>query len=129
MRPTSLLTVLLAAVLSLAAGAAQAADAMQLAEHSGFLLGNAHRCGVSGDRVVRMGQRIVVVILAMADDASEANEATKRFAQVFLANGGSDQQGLIASCRAVSAEFIRLERHRATVSAARGLPLMRVDPD
>ena len=44
MRPTFVVTT--ASLLLLGAGVAEAAGSTQLAETGGFLLGNAHRCGV-----------------------------------------------------------------------------------
>jgi len=53
MRPT--LAVTIALVLFLGSGVAEAADTAQLAETAGFLLGNAHRCGVPTERVEQAG--------------------------------------------------------------------------
>jgi len=49
MRP--ILAVTTAVLLLLGAGVAEAADSTGLAETGGFLLGNAHRCGVQTERV------------------------------------------------------------------------------
>ena len=46
------------------AGVAEAAYMAQLAETAGFLLGNAHRCGVPTDRVERAGKMIHRLIVA-----------------------------------------------------------------
>jgi hypothetical protein len=47
----STLAVSTAMLLLLGIGVAEAADSRQLAETGGFLLGNAHRCGVPTERV------------------------------------------------------------------------------
>ena len=47
-----LLLVRTTVVLLLCTGAAKAADPMLLAETGGFLLGNAHRCDVSAERML-----------------------------------------------------------------------------
>ena len=43
-------------------------DASRVAADGGFLLGNAHRCGVAGDRIVEAGQLIRDLIAAAAED-------------------------------------------------------------
>src|SRR5438067_13136775 len=90
-----------------------ATDAARIAANGGFLLGNAHRCGVQTERVVRAGQMIRELILAAAKDSREEEEATARFAQFFLATAVADQgKGkLVASCQTVASEFDKLERH------------------
>jgi hypothetical protein len=47
-----------ALLLLLGIGVAEAADSTQLAETGGFLLGNAHRCGVPTERVEHAGKVI-----------------------------------------------------------------------
>jgi len=59
-------------------------DAARIATNAGFLLGNAHRCGVATDRVVKAGQTIRELIKATAKDDKEQQEATDRFATFFL---------------------------------------------
>ena len=54
MRPD--LAVTTALLLLLGTGVAKAANSVQLAEMGGFLLGNAHRCGVPTDRVEHAGK-------------------------------------------------------------------------
>jgi hypothetical protein len=56
MRPT--LAVTTALLLLLGTGVADAADPARLVETAGFLPGNAHRCGVPGDRVEDAGKVI-----------------------------------------------------------------------
>ncbi len=53
MRSTSAVTTVL--ILLLGIGVAEAANPTLLAETGGFLLGNAHRCGVAVERVERAG--------------------------------------------------------------------------
>src|SRR5260370_11326724 len=90
-------------------------DAARLAADGGFLLGNAHRCGIQNERIVRTGQLIRDLIIASAADAQEQDEATARFARFFIVSAFVDPAGdkLVASCRIVSSEFKRLEQHRA----------------
>src|SRR5689334_2801401 len=70
MRPALAIPAALPTLLAL--GVAQAADPTLLAETGGFLLGNAHRCGVSVERVERSGKVIHNVIIAAAEDKIRA---------------------------------------------------------
>jgi len=92
---------------------AQAADPIRLAETGGFLLGNAHRCGVPTARVERAGKVIQHLIVAASSDPMEEDAAASRFAEIFMASAHPDQEGdaLIPSCGIVIAQFQRLERH------------------
>jgi hypothetical protein len=56
MRSTSAVTTALTLLLGI--GAADAADPTLLAETGGFLLGNAHRCGVAVERVEHAGNGV-----------------------------------------------------------------------
>jgi len=89
-------------------------DADRLAANGGFLLGNAHRCGIAGDRVVRAGQLIRDLIVAAAEDAREQEDATARFVRFFVVSAVADPAAAkaVASCQKVAKEFDRLERHR-----------------
>ena len=58
------------ALLVFTSAAALAANPSRIAETGAFLLGNAYRCGVADDRVVRAGKVIRELIVAAADDAS-----------------------------------------------------------
>jgi hypothetical protein len=111
MRPT--LAVTTALLLWLGTAAAEAADPAQLAETAGFLLGNAHRCGVQTDRVERAGNVIHRVIVAASSDPTVEAAANRQFAETFLASAfpNRDGDGLIPPCAAVIAQFERLERH------------------
>jgi hypothetical protein len=108
--------------MSLAAAASVAAlliaspstnDAARVAADGGFLLGNAHRCGIPNDRIVHAGQLIRDLIIAAAADAQEQDDATARFARFFIVSAFVDQDGKqpVASCRIVSSEFEQLEKH------------------
>jgi hypothetical protein len=111
-----------AAILLVASpGAGSGTDAARLAAKGGFLLGNAHRCGIPTDRVVRTGQLIRELIIAVAEDAHEQESATERFAKVFMATAAPDKPDskLIASCAVVSSEFEKLEGHVVTAEAAK----------
>jgi hypothetical protein len=94
-------------------GIANAADPSRLAETAGFLLGNAHRCGVPTDRVEHAGRVIHDLIVAASDNSTEEAAADSRFAQMFMASAFPDQDGdaLIPPCKVVVAQFDRLERH------------------
>ena len=72
------------------------------AEIGGFLLGNAHRCGVAVERVKRAGNVIHDFIVAAAKDSSEAAAADSRFADIFLAVALASQDAdAFPSCRVV----------------------------
>src|SRR5215470_508563 len=110
MRPIFVVT---AAVLLLSIGIAEAADLTQLAETGGFLLGNAHRCGVPTERVEHAGKVIHDLIVAAAYDSSEAAAADSRFDEIFLASAfpNQDHDAFIPPCTVVITQFDRLERH------------------
>src|SRR5438105_2702300 len=100
-------------------------DAARIATNAGFLLGNAHRCGVATDRVVKAGQTIRELIKATAKDDKEQQEATDRFATFFLLTAlpddGDAKNGdakLVASCNTVTTEFQKFERHRVAGAPA-----------
>ena len=111
MRP--ILAVTTAVLLLLGAGVAEAADSTGLAETGGFLLGNAHRCGVQTERVAQDGKVIHDLIVAASYDLTEEAAADSRFAQIFMASAFPDQDGdaLIPPCKVVIAQFERLEQH------------------
>ena len=93
-------------------GVAEAANPTLLAETGGFLLGNAHRCGVAVERVERVGNAIQDFIVAAARDSSEAAAADSRFAEIFLASALPNQDpDAFPSCTVVIERFGRLERH------------------
>jgi hypothetical protein len=68
----STLAVITALPLLLSTAVAKAADPILLAETGGFLLGNAHRCGVPEERVERAGKVIRDFIVVAARNSSEA---------------------------------------------------------
>jgi len=118
-----------AALIAIATNGARAGDSLRLAEHGGFLLGNAHRCGVPAERVVKAGKVVQGLIAAAAADEHESDNASSRFAEFFVATAypDSDGTGLMPVCKTVIAEFGKLERHRlqgknelSSGSAARG---------
>ena len=118
----SVLAATAAAMLLVASpGASSGSDAGRLAATGGFLLGNAHRCGIPTDRVVRTGQLIRELIVAAARDTQEQEAATERFAKVFMATAVPDKADgkLVASCEVVSSEFEQLEGHRATAEVSK----------
>ena len=111
MRP--ILAVTTAVLLLFVAGVAEAADPTRLAETGGFLLGNAHRCGVLNERVEQAGKVIHDLIVAASYDSTEEAAADSRFAQIFMASAFPYHDGdtLIPPCKAVIAQFERLEQH------------------
>jgi hypothetical protein len=108
-----LLLVRTTVILLLCTGAAKAADPMLLAETGGFLLGNAHRCDVSAERIIRAGQVIVYMIDTVSQDASEKDAANARFADAFSLSSTLAATGTAFSppCEAIVTQFERLERH------------------
>ena len=108
-----LLLVRTTVVLLLCTGAAKAADPMLLAETGGFLLGNAHRCDVSAERIIRAGKVIVDMIDTVSQDASEKDAANARFADAFSLSSTLAATGKAFSppCEAIVTQFERLERH------------------
>src|SRR5437868_14698560 len=99
-------------VLLLSIGVADAADPTQLAETGGFLLGNAHRCGISVERVASAGKVIHDFIAAAAKDAGEAAAADSRFSEIFVASALPEQDpDAFPSCTVVIQQFDRLERY------------------
>jgi hypothetical protein len=95
-------------------------DAERVAANGGFLLGNAQRCGIDGDRVVEAGQLVRELIAATAEDARAQEEATVRFARFFLVSAVADPKDskVLASCQKVAREFERFEQYRAVAAAA-----------
>jgi hypothetical protein len=102
-----------ALILLLGIGVAEAANPTLLAETGGFVLSNAHRCGVAIERSAP--------IVAAARDSSAAAIADSRFAEIFLASALSNQDpDAFPSCAAVIEQFDRLERHHEQVGRNRG---------
>jgi hypothetical protein len=96
----------------LGCGGAQAADPTQLAETGGYLLGNAHRCGVPAERIKRAGKVIHDLIEVVAYSSVEAAAADSRFVEIFLASAFPTQdRDAFPSCPVVIAQFERLEQH------------------
>ena len=110
MRPMP--TIAAAALLVLANAAVMAASPTRIAETGAYLLGNAHRCGVADDRVVRAGKVIRELIVAAADDTSEQTAAKSRFAEIFRESARAEGNGRmpVPPCRTVVAQFERLEQ-------------------
>jgi hypothetical protein len=108
----STLAVTAALLLLSSIGVAKAADPTQLAETGGYLLGNAHRCGVPTERIKRAGKVIHDMIEVVAYDSSEAAAADSRFAEIFWVSAGpSSDRDTFPSCNVVIAQFERLEQH------------------
>ncbi len=102
-------------------------DADRIAANGGFLVGNAHRCGVDEARVTRAGQLIRTLITAASRDDETEEEATARFSAFFLVSAVADPKTdkLVASCKRITAELRRLESHQpdqALVGSDDGAP-------
>lgn len=95
--------------------AAAAANSTRIAETGAYLLGNAHRCGIADDRVVRAGKVIRRLIVAASDGAGEQSAANSRFAEIFRASARpeGDRNSLTPPCKTVVTQFERLENFRA----------------
>jgi len=100
------------AVLVSGTGIAVAANSVRIAETGAFLLGNAHRCGVADERVVRAGKVIRELMIAASEDPSQRMAAKSRFTEIFRAAARTDGSAGISNptCKAVLAQFERLER-------------------
>lgn len=85
----------------------------RIAANGGFLIGNAHRCGIETQRVVKAGQLVRELIAAVSGDGKEQEDATGRFAAFFLVSAFPDQkkEKLVASCKLVAKEFAEFEQH------------------
>lgn len=90
-------------------------DADRIAANGGFLVGNAHRCGVGDARVTQAGQLIRTLISAASRDDKAEEEATARFSAFFLVSAVADPktEKLVASCKRITAELRQLESHPA----------------
>jgi len=99
------------ALLLSATEALAAANSTRIAETGAYLLGNAHRCGVADDRVVRAGKVIRDLIVAASGDTIERKAANSRFAEIFRATARTEGDGhaLILQCKIVVTQFERLE--------------------
>jgi hypothetical protein len=100
------------ALLLLGSAVAGPADPAQLAETGAYLLGNAHRCGVSDARVTQFETAMRDLIVVAARNSAEAAAAEARFVEIFsaLALPSQDRDGF-PSCKVVIARFERLEGH------------------
>ena len=95
-------------------------DADRLAANGGFLLGNAQRCNVEKDRIVRAGHLIRGLIAAATADSDDQEAARIRFVQFFLVSAFADpgKEKPVASCRIVAREIERLEQHQVKLAGA-----------
>ena len=92
---------------------AEAADPVLLAASGGYLLGNAQRCGVSPERVLRAGRIVRDMVASLPAAPREKEVADARFVSLFLSNAdpSRDTEVLVPACDEVVAQFERLERH------------------
>jgi predicted GH43/DUF377 family glycosyl hydrolase len=88
-------------------------DADHIAANGGFLLGNAHRCGIEDSRVTHAGQLVRTLISAASSDDKAEEAATARFSAFFLVSAVADPKidKLVASCKRITAELRQLENH------------------
>ena len=97
-------------------------DVDRIAANGGFLVGNAHRCGLDTDRVVRAGQLVRELIAAATGDGKEQEAANVRFAEFFIVSAlpekGKDK--LVASCKVVSSELTKLEERQLQLVGSTG---------
>jgi hypothetical protein len=93
-------------------GTAAAANSIRIAETGAVLLGNAHRCGVPDERIVRAGKVIRELMIAASEDPSQRMAAKSRFAEMFRAAARTDGSAGMSNppCKAVLAQFERLEQ-------------------
>ena len=89
-------------------------DVDRIAANGGFLLGNAHRCGIEDSRVTHAGQLVRSLISAASPDDKVEETATARFSAFFLVSAVADPktEKLIASCKRITAELRQLEDHQ-----------------
>src|SRR3954464_2784590 len=89
-------------------------DADRIAANGGFLLGNAHRCGIEDSLVTRAGELVRTLISAASPDDKAEEAATGRFSAFFLLSAVADPKidKLVASCKRITAELRRLESHQ-----------------
>jgi hypothetical protein len=97
-------------------------DLDRIAANGGFLVGNAHRCGVDTERVVRAGQLVRELISATTDDSKQEEAASARFAEFFIVSAFPDQgkEKVVASCKVVASELTRLEQHQLELVGSTG---------
>ena len=109
----ALLPLATGALLMSSISAAKAADPVLLAETGAYLLGNAQRCGVATERVLRAGRVIRDMIASLSAEPGEKDIAGTRFASMFLssAHPATDTELSVPVCNDVVAQFERLERH------------------
>lgn len=110
----SMLAATTAAVLLIASPSPGSGDAAGLAAKGGFLLGNAQRCGIESDRVMRAGRLVRDLIKAEAGDAQEQDEAIKLLARFYVVSATAKPTGQkpVASCPLVTTAFEEFEKHQ-----------------
>jgi hypothetical protein len=120
MRPMPIIAA--AALLVSTSAAALAANPTRIAETGAFLLGNAYRCGVADERVVRAGKVIRELIVAASDDTGQQTAANSRFAEVFRESARAEGNGRmpVPPCNSVVGQFERLEQFHDQVGRRKG---------
>ena len=104
-------TVAISAVILSGTGIAAAANSIRIAETGAVLLGNALRCGVADERVVRAGKIIRELMIAASDDPNQRMAAKSRFAEMFrsAAQAEGSVRLLNPPCKVILSQFDRLE--------------------
>jgi hypothetical protein len=93
--------------------AARASDATTIADRAGFLLGHAHRCGVSDARLERSAALIDQLLAAYSVDADDLRSAQSEFAEHIVSGAMAKLLGdPLPACAVVRAQLSRLEQHR-----------------
>jgi len=97
-------------------------DADRIAANGGFLIGNAHRCGLDTDRVVRAGQLVRELIAAATADSKDEDAANQRFAQFFIVSAVPEEgkTKVVASCKVVASELTKLEQRQLELVGTSG---------
>jgi len=108
-------------VLMLAATAAQASDALTVADRAGFLIGHAQRCGVAQDHLERSAKQVDAVIAAFAADEADRDAAQARFAESIAAAALAQFLGdKLPSCAIVRSTLAQFEEHRQAAEHKEG---------
>lgn len=108
----ALRSALVAAALCLAATAAQASEASDVAGRGGFLLGHAYRCGVPVDQLQSSAEVVHKLSSALAADESDKSDADKAFAERFVVSAAADSLGeLLPACPVIKRALAEFEKH------------------
>lgn len=99
--------------LVLAAGAAQASEALTVAGRAGFLIGHAQRCGIAEARLETSAKRMDAVIAAFASDDEDRKAAQAEFAESIAIAALAQLLGdKLPSCAVVRSMLTQFEHHQ-----------------